>query len=139
MKVLGKRDHIGALGAAAVFVVHDDAARVREGLLRGLDVPFPVLVDKERRAYAAWGMRRSSVAGVWLDPRVWLRYARLLAGGHPPLRPGADTLQLGGDFVVDPAGVVTYARPQTRDDRPPVGVLVTELRLAAGEPTASLP
>lgn len=139
MKVLGKRDRIEALGGAVVFVVHDDAARVREGLLRGLDVFFPVLVDRERRAYEAWGMGRSSVAGVWLDPRVWLRYARLLAGGHPPLRLGGDTLQLGGDFVVDPAGVVTYARPQKRDDRPPVGVLLDELRLAAGERSEGRP
>ena len=48
------------------------------------------------------------------------------------LRPlGRDTLQLGGDFVVNPDGIVTYARPQRRDDRPPVSVLVDELRAAS--------
>jgi hypothetical protein len=43
-----------------------------------------------------------------------------------------DTLQLGGDFVVDPAGIVVYARPQRRDDRPPVLALLGELERAGG-------
>ena len=135
MQVLGQKEKLDAIGATAVFVVHDDVASVNNGLLRGLDVDVPMLVDPARQAYEAWGMDRSSVAGIWLDPRVWLRYARLLAGGQPLLRPGGDTLQLGGDFVVDPAGIVTYARPQTRDDRPAVSALVDELRRAAGDVT----
>jgi len=68
---------------------------------------------------------------VWLDPRVWARYAALVAHGERPRLLGRDTLQLGGDFVVDPDGIVTYARPQRRDDRPPVSVLIHELRAAS--------
>lgn len=65
-------------------------------------------------------------------PARLARYAALVAHGER-LRPlGRDTLQLGGDFVVDPDGLVTYARPQRRDDRPPVSVLVDELRVASG-------
>ena len=135
MKVLGKRDQIEALGATVVFVVHDDAVNIRQGMLRDLDVLFPVLVDLERGAYDAWGLHRSSVAGVWLDPRVWARYAVLLLHGSPLLRFGGDTLQLGGDFVVDREGRVTYARPQVRDDRPPVGELVNELASARASTT----
>ena len=86
-------------------VVHDEPEAVRDGLLHGLEVPFPVLLDLERRGYAAWGMRRSSVAGVWLDPRVWARYAGEVARGQRLLRLGVDTLQLGGDFVVDRTGI----------------------------------
>jgi hypothetical protein len=130
VKVLEKADAIDASGGTAVFVVHDDPQAVREGLLRGLEVPFPVLLDPQRRGYAAWGMRRSSVAGVWLDPRVWARYAGQVARGERLLRLGEDTLQLGGDFVVDPAGVVVYARPQRRDDRPPVLALLAEVERA---------
>lgn len=131
MKVLGQKARLDEIGAAAVFVVYDEPERVRGGLLRGLDVPFPVLVDADRDAYRAWGLRRSSVAGVWLDPRVWKRYAALIARGERPGRPGEDTLQLGGDFVVDRGGIVTYARPQQRDDRPAVLALVSELERAA--------
>lgn len=131
MKVLGQKAMLDEIGATAVFVVYDEPERVRGGLLRGLDVPFPVLVDADRDAYRAWGLRRSSVAAVWLDPRVWKRYALLLAHGERPGRPGEDTLQLGGDFVLDGGGIVTYARPQQRDDRPAVLALVTELKRAA--------
>jgi hypothetical protein len=130
VKVLEKADTIETSGGTAVFVVHDDPQAVRNGLMRGLEMSFPVLVDPERRGYAAWGMKRSNVAGVWLDPRVWARYVSQLARGQRLLRLGEDTLQLGGDFVVDPAGVVVYARPQRRDDRPPVLALLAELERA---------
>jgi hypothetical protein len=46
-------------------------------------------------------------------------------------RPGSNTLQLGGDFVADPAGIVAYSRPQRRDDRPPVVELLRALEQPA--------
>ena len=133
MKVLHKASDIEAIGATVVFVVHDEPARVRDGLLAGLEVGFPVLLDEERGAYDRWGMERVGWGTVWLDPRVWLRYARLLLSGERWRGLGGDTGQLGGDFVVDADGVVTYARPQRRDDRPPVAELVAELRRATGD------
>ncbi len=130
MKVLSQKPKLDELGATALFVVHDEPDAVRRGLLDGLDVTYPVLIDLDRAAYRAWGLRRSSRASVWLDPRVWFRYAALLARGEKLRRLGQDTLQLGGDFVVDAAGLVTYSRPQKRDDRPPVSVLLRELEAA---------
>lgn len=132
MKVLSQRDRLTAIGATAVFVVHDDPELIRRTMLRGLDVEFPVLVDEERRAYNAWGMQRASPLTIWADPRVWLRYGRVALSGERPTRLGRDTLQLGGDFVVDGDGVIRYARPQRTDDRPPVAVLLKELERAAG-------
>lgn len=129
--MLGKLETIDSLGGSVVAVVFDGPERVRNGLLRGLDVPFPILVDERRDAYRSWGMGRASVARVWLDPRVWGRYAGLLLRGNVPIRTGKDTLQLGGDFVVDPAGVVTYSRPQVRDDRPAVSTLLDEIERAS--------
>ena len=131
MKVLHHRDRIARAGGSVVFVVHDPPERVHAGLLGGLDLPWPVLVDLDRVAYRAWGLRRASFGTVWLDPRVWARYGRLLLGGERLRRLGRDTLQLGGDFVLDPDGVVTWARSQHADDRPPVGVVLAELERAA--------
>lgn len=131
MQVLTQKPKLDQLGATAIFVVHDDPDAVRAGLLHGLEMPFPVLVDLDRTAYAAWGLRRSSPAGVWLDPHVWRAYAGLIARGERLRRPGRDTLQLGGDFVGDRAGKLTYARPQQRDDRPPVAELLRHLGEAA--------
>lgn len=131
MKVLHHRDRIERAGGTAVFVVHDTPQRVGAGLLRGLDLPWPVQVDLDRVAYRTWGLRRAAFRTVWLDPGVWARYGSLLLGGERLRRLGSDTLQLGGDFVVDPDGVIAWARPQQADDRPPVGVLLAELERAA--------
>ncbi|MBW3662754.1 MAG: AhpC/TSA family protein [Actinobacteria bacterium] len=126
MKVHERAGRLERLDATAIFVVHDTPELVRAGLLRGVERPqrFPVLVDPERAAYRAWGLRRAPWWRVWLDPGVWRRYAALLASGQRLRRSGVDTLQLGGDFVVAPDGTVAYSRPQRRDDRPPVGELV---------------
>ena len=130
--MLGYERQLDEAGASVVFVTFDDPEPVRRGLLAGLEVPSPVLVDRERVAYRAWGLRRSSVAGIWLDPRVWWRYASLVIRGERLRTLGSDTLQLGVDFVLDGDGVVVYARPQRRDDRPPVGELLRALRSASG-------
>lgn len=128
MKVLSQKEKLDAAGATVLFVVHDRPELVREGLLAGLDVPYPVLLDPGREAYTAWGLTRARAAQIWLDPNVWATYLRLLRQGERLRRPGIDTLQLGGDFIVDARGVVRYARPQHRDDRPPVSELVRRLR-----------
>jgi hypothetical protein len=125
VKVLRQRDRLERAGAAALVVVHDQPDRIRRTLLADIDdVWVPVLVDVERRAYAAWGLGRAPWWRVWLDPAVWVRYAALVRQGHRLRGSGADTLQLGGDFVIAPDGTVAYSRPQQRDDRPPVGQLV---------------
>lgn len=134
MKVHAQRDRIDAAGGTALFVAFDGPAELRQKLLAGVDLAYPLLVDPERTSYRAWGLRRSSVAGVWLDPRVWWRYAALLVHGEPFRGLGDDTLQLGGDFVIAPDGTVAWARPQRRDDRPPVTELVTRLEDAARLP-----
>lgn len=133
MKVLHHRERIDALGTA-VFVAFDSPERLRDSLLHGLDVPYPVLVDRDRSAYRAWGLGRGSVVRIWGDARVWLRYAAELARGAQLRRPGMDTLQFGGDFVVDPTATVAYSRPQQRDDRPPVAELLRALEHAANTP-----
>ena len=76
------------------------------------------------------GLQRTSFARLWLDPAVWARYARLLAGGERPRGLGHDTRQLGGDFIVNPDGTLLYSRPQQRDDRPPVGRLLRTIEEA---------
>ena len=133
MKVLDRRTRIEAAGAEAVFVAYDEPERLRRGILRDLDPAFPILLDPDRRAYAEWGLARASIAQVWLDPKVWRSYARMfLREGQRPARMGKDTLQLGGDFVVGGDGRLAYSRPQERDDRPAVGVLLKVLEEARG-------
>jgi hypothetical protein len=130
VKVLHHRERIDTLGSV-LFVAFDKRERLERALPRGLDVPYPVLVNRDRSAYRSWGLGRGSIADVWGDPRVWLHYTRELLDGERLRRPGSDTLQLGGDFVLDPQRILTYARPQQRDDRPPVAELLRALECAA--------
>lgn len=124
MKVLHYRQRLDELGAAVLFVAYDDPELLRRTMISDLELPYPLLVDRSRAAYAAWGLRRAGLLRIWGDPRVWLDYARLILHGERIRGRGLDTLQLGGDFVVDPAGTIVYSRPQTRDDRPPVAHLI---------------
>ncbi len=135
MKVRQRWDRWDAIGAAAVFVVFDEPELLRRTMFDGVevaDLPFEVAVDQERGAYRAWGLRRARHRDIWLDPNVYRTYWRLLRAGDR-LRPGgADLLQLGGDFVVDPGGSIAYARPQHRDDRPAVGELLAAAKRSRG-------
>ena len=127
MKVLKRRERIEDIGGEAIFVAYDQPDRLRAGYLQGLDMPFPVLVDTDRQAYGEWGLGRASMKTLLADPNVWRQYARMFLSGERPRRSGHDPLQLGGDFVVAPDGVIAYSRPQRKDDRPPVGELLRVL------------
>lgn len=78
-------------------------------------------------AYRRWGLNRAPSWKIFLDPAVWIAYARLLASGERWHAAGEDPFQLGGDFIVGSDGSIVYARPQRRDDRPPVGELLAVL------------
>lgn len=127
MKVRDRWDRWEAVGAAALFVVFDDPDLIRRAMLDGIgpdELPFPVVVDRDRSTYDTWGLPRARRRDIWLDPNVYRVYWRLLRAGDK-LRPGGtDVYQLGGDFIVGPDGTIAYARPQQRDDRPPVGELL---------------
>jgi hypothetical protein len=132
VKVVEQREQIDAAGTA-VIVVHDKPERLREGLLRDLEVPYPVLIDREMASYRAWGLGRARRLKTYTSPKVLLGYAARLLFRGERLMFGSDPDQLGGDFVVGPDGRLTYSHPQHGvNDRPPVGLLVDELARAAG-------
>jgi hypothetical protein len=90
-----------------------------------------LLSDPERAAYAAFGFGRAGRLRVWADPRVWARYAALLARGRRPERPEQDTLQLGGDVLVDSDGIVRWVhRSAGPEDRPALARLRAARRAA---------
>ncbi len=94
--------------------------------LRKFPQPFSVVCDTGRAAYRAFGLERTG----WLSffrPRVVWGYLRLiLHGGQVRKRyPDEDVLQLGGDFLLDRAGRITFAyRSRTATDRPTVATLL---------------
>ncbi len=97
------------------------------------ELPFPILVDPDRRTYRAYGLGRGSIGRVY-GWRAARRYAAIVAADGPGglRRPVEDTRQLGGDFVVAPDGTLAWgywgAGP---DDRPPIDDLVAAYRRSA--------
>jgi hypothetical protein len=131
VKVVEERERIEGAGTA-VIVVHDNPKRLRQGLLRDLEVPYPVLIDREMASYRAWGLGRARRLKTYTSPRILLGYAARILFRGERLMFGSDPDQLGGDFVVGPDGRLAYAHPQQGvNDRPPVGVLVRELERSA--------
>ena len=97
---------------------------------REMDLQFPIYGDPGRAAYEAFGLGRGSVARVWLDPRVWRSYAKLVGRGRRMHAVREDTLQLGGDVVLDAEGRVRWTyRSRGPEDRPSVDELIAALGL----------
>jgi hypothetical protein len=127
VKVLHHRERIDAAGGIVLAIGFDSPER----MLSGLDFPWPVLLDRDRVAYRAYGLGRAPLTDVvrlgWLPG-----YLRKLLSGDPLKRPGLDVLQLGGDFVVDRAGSVALAHPSEHfEDREPVGELLRAMEASA--------
>ncbi len=131
MKVSERRSELGARLACVTFAEPGLLAAFQRDI--GLDLEL--YGDPDRAAYASLGFGRASPARVWLDPRVWTRYAGLLARGRRPRPPRQDTLQLGGDVVLDAEGRISWIyRSRGPEDRPSVDQLISALRAAAPAP-----
>jgi hypothetical protein len=120
------RRHYPELRAAGgeVLTVCFDTLERAERYAHEQDLPFPLLVDPERRVYRAYGLEQGPL---WrfLLPKVVVGTVQMMKGGRQLQRPHEDPLQLGGDFVVDPTGLLALAHPcQDPTDRPPPAALV---------------
>lgn len=111
-----------------IVVVSFTAPRMLGRFEEELQLGLEMFADPERALYEALGFGRGSVRRVWLHPRVWMRYARLLAGGARLRAAEGDTLQLGGDAVVDADGRLVWIHRSTGpEDRPSMTRLRHEL------------
>jgi peroxiredoxin len=125
-------DRLKRFGDAVVVLITFTRPRNLHGFRRQLNLAYPVLADEARVAYRAYGLGRGRWWQVW-GPQTLRAYGRLLRSGQRLRVPTQDTLQLGGDFVVDRAGRLAYAyRSRRPDDRPSVDDLLTAVRDGAG-------
>jgi len=129
--VLERRAEIESIPASVVLVAYDEASLLGAKMLHDLDLPFPLVIDTTRSVYANWGLGRTNLLGAMLSPSLNWRYFRLLLKGERFLGFAPDMFQLGGDFVVDPSGRISFAhRMRNNGDRADVAGLVHELRQA---------
>ena len=132
MQVSAERQTIKALGAQVVLVAYDEPSLIEAKMARGIDVPYPLVLDQDKATYAKWGMGRARLTQAMLSPKLTLRYVKLLMRGEPFLGFAPDMLQLGGDFIITPTGVISFVhRMRDNGDRASVADLLTALRQAA--------
>ena len=103
-----------------VLVVTFQAQWLAEAYVGETELRWPLLVDETRELYTAYGMAR----GRWRDilgPAAWWAYAKLIARGRRPKSATGDVRQLGGDVLIDPAGMIRLHHiGRGPADRPPV-------------------
>jgi hypothetical protein len=122
-----REDEAKRLGLKIVVVTFEARERA-EAYAREVGLGWPLLIDRRRVLYGAYGMGRGRWSAIW-GPATWWAYARLIARGHRPRRPTGDVHQLGGDVVVDPAGRVALLHVgKGPADRPAVEALFARIR-----------
>ena len=100
-------DEIRAAGGSIAAIGLGD--RYYAGLFRReTGIGFPLLVDEERRAYRAAGLKVGSLLHLLRRDNAAAR-RRARSGGHRQHRLGKNPLQLGGSFVFAPGDVDLFA------------------------------
>ena len=90
-------------------------------------IDFPLLVDEDRKAYRAAGLKRANLLHLFRSDNAAAR-KRAHAAGHKQLRTGKNPFQLGASFVFGPGNVDRYAHlSQTFGDNAPVADLLAAL------------
>lgn len=75
-----------------------------------LNLPYPVLADPARRAYATYDLMEGD-AKAFLNGETGRAIVRALVGGAGGGRVVGNVRQLPGAFLIDGSGTVRYARP----------------------------
>ena len=88
-----------------VVVVTFESEVATRGYIAETGFEWPVLLDKNRELYRAYGMLEAGFWDIW-GLSTWRAYFRELLRGHLPKKSSGDIRQRGGDVLVDPAGLV---------------------------------
>lgn len=119
-------DEIKALNSEVIVISFETGYWVQVWLAE-TEAVFPLLLDPTRSAYQAYGLERSLLRS-WSPKNLWYSLKARL-GGRKVITTGADTGQLGGDFIVDAGGMIRLAhRSQDPTDRPAVAKLLSVLK-----------
>lgn len=125
-------ERLSDFGNADVVLVTFTEPDKLAAYLEHRQLSYPVVIDTDRSTYQAFGLERGSVPRVW-GLRSAKRYMEIIRDhGFGVFKqfgsPTEDTLQLGGDFVIDPDGTLIYGYWSTGpDDRPGIDELLKQL------------
>jgi hypothetical protein len=91
-------------------------------------IKFPLLIDEERQAYHAAGLRTANLFHLLRSDNARAR-KRAQGGGFRQHKLGQNPFQLGGSFVFAPGNLDRYAHvSKTFGDNAPIEALLAALR-----------
>ncbi len=122
---------IKELGAEVAVVMMGNSAQLGE-FLRTRNFPFPVYGNAGVTSYRAYGLKRFTETGAYLDPlksgREMLEAFSSFARNGSGI-PDGDIAQLGGTFVVDKEGKILFAfRQQMASEPIPITQVIETLK-----------
>ena len=94
-------------------------------------MPWPLLVDESRHLYRAYDLGRARLRHL-IGLTTIKTYLRELLDRRWPRWPVADTVQQGGDVLIDPGGIVRFLHIGAGPgDRPEVEQILAVCRASA--------
>lgn len=102
-----------------MIVAFDDDVMAKN-YVASTGLEWPLLLDQDRELYRGYQLESGSWWQIY-NPLSILRYIWLILTKRSIGKPGSDYRQLGGDVLIDPAGVVRlHVASETPHDRPSV-------------------
>ena len=106
-----RRDHHRLTDAGLTLALVGQGTRDETAeFVQKLKLPYLVLADDERVAYAAYGLIEAG-AREFFRPETGRAYLRSVLSGAGGGKPVGNVRQLGGAFIVDRTGIVRLAHP----------------------------
>lgn len=132
IRLIQAKDEIASLGGDVIFVAHHDPQLVLSRMMHDLELPYVLMIDPKREAYARWGLGQVTLKGR-LMPSMYLEmfkeFLKVLTGRERMLVPVFGYKHLGGDFVVDREGRLAFEhRMKSFHDRANIADLLAAMR-----------
>jgi peroxiredoxin len=130
IRAIQHRDDFQKVGADVIFVAYHDPAELMAKMMHDLDLPYTLLIDRGRESYRRWGLDQAGLRN-WLSPGLFASLFKAVLRRDELFRLSPGPVQLGGDFVVDRRGELSFVnRLKSFHDRASMPELLTAL--AAG-------
>jgi peroxiredoxin len=117
IKMIQAQDDIAKADVGVILVAFSDPELLMSKMMRDLNVPFLLLVDRSRESYVRWGLFPFSWKAL-LRPGLYSGMFKVIFKRHALMAPTLEPIQMGGDFVVDRAGTLVFVnRMRSLHDR----------------------
>jgi peroxiredoxin len=117
IKLIQAKDDIAKADVGVILVAFSDPELLMSKMMRDLDVPFLLLLDRGRETYLRWGLGPFHWKAL-LAPGLYSGLFKVIFKRHALMAPTLDPIQMGGDFVVDRAGTLVFVnRMRSLHDR----------------------